>query len=56
MKVADTNDFKQSFIEHFKNNPKIRNVDWGIWLYKPGMPPKIANYDNTLEVVGKGNL
>ncbi|KAJ3648764.1 hypothetical protein Zmor_020541 [Zophobas morio] len=47
-KSIDTDDFKSFFENHFSNNSAIQSVDWNVWLYSPGMPPVIPNYNTTL--------
>ncbi|GFG38329.1 hypothetical protein Cfor_10358, partial [Coptotermes formosanus] len=47
----DTDDFKKFLYEYFPNNSKLNLVDWNEWLFKPGMPPVIPKYDNSLEKV-----
>lgn len=47
----DTDDFKKFLYEYFPNNSKLKEVDWNEWLFKPGMPPVIPKYDNSLEKV-----
>ncbi|XP_075216534.1 leukotriene A-4 hydrolase [Lycorma delicatula] len=44
----DTNDFKKFFLEYFDKNEKSQKVDWDKWLYTPGMPPIIPDYDKSL--------
>lgn len=47
-KSIDTNDFRKYFEEYFKSVEDIKNIDWNTWLYSPGMPPVIPDYDKTL--------
>nr|CAH7753785.1 unnamed protein product [Callosobruchus chinensis] len=49
-KSIDTNDFKNFFERHFSGNSNISSIDWDSWLYKPGMPPVIPDYDKSLAV------
>ncbi|KAJ9599849.1 hypothetical protein L9F63_009889 [Diploptera punctata] len=50
-KSIDTDDFKAFLYEYFPNNSKLKAVDWKEWLFTPGMPPVIPNYDKSLEEV-----
>lgn len=47
----DTNDFKAYFEEYFHDNENLQEIDWSAWLYNPGMPPVIPDYDTSLAVV-----
>lgn len=47
-KSIGTDDFKNEFETFFAKNSSISNVDWQTWLYKPGMPPVIPDYDKSL--------
>ncbi|CAH0551641.1 unnamed protein product [Brassicogethes aeneus] len=47
----ETDDFKNFFEDYFSSNPNIKKIDWKTWLYAPGMPPVIPDYDKTLAVV-----
>lgn len=44
----ETKDFQNEFEIYFSKNPNISNINWKEWLYKPGMPPVIPDYDKTL--------
>ncbi|XP_050305919.1 leukotriene A-4 hydrolase [Anthonomus grandis grandis] len=46
----DTDEFKKYFEEYFKDKPAIKEIDWQTWLYTPGMPIVIPEYDKTLVV------
>lgn len=43
-----TEDFKQTLLAFFKDNANINQIDWETWLYKPGMPVVIPQYDTSL--------
>lgn len=45
----DTDDFKSFLYEYFPDCQNLESVDWNAWLYKPGMPPIIPNYQTTLD-------
>lgn len=47
-KSIDTDEFKSFFEKYFADNPCIKSIDWNTWLYKPGMPPVVPKYDDTL--------
>ncbi|XP_039759407.1 leukotriene A-4 hydrolase isoform X2 [Pararge aegeria] len=58
----DTFQFKDHFLEYFKDNEKISTIDWDTWLYKPGMPSLCfcdsfdrSMTDSVQVVVGKVN-
>lgn len=44
----DSDVFKNEFTTYFATNDNINNIDWDTWLNKPGMPPVIPEYDQTL--------
>lgn len=46
-KSIETKDFQNFFQEYFNDNPDIESIDWQKWLYSPGMPPVIPDYDKT---------
>ncbi|XP_075981446.1 leukotriene A-4 hydrolase-like [Anticarsia gemmatalis] len=48
MQSLDTDQFKAHFLDYFKNNDKLAEVDWDTWLNGVGMPPVIPDYDTTL--------
>ncbi|KAJ8924178.1 hypothetical protein NQ315_006969 [Exocentrus adspersus] len=50
-KSIETKDFQEFFTKHFSNNSAIKSIDWAAWLYSPGMPPVIPNYDKSLAVI-----
>lgn len=50
-KSIETKDFQDFFSTYFSSNPDIESVDWNTWLYSPGMPPVIPNYDKSLAVI-----
>ncbi|RLU18861.1 hypothetical protein DMN91_009219 [Ooceraea biroi] len=44
-----TDTWKDYLYKYFSDKIKLLNsVDWDTWLYKPGMPPVIPNYDKSL--------
>ncbi|CAH1108665.1 unnamed protein product [Psylliodes chrysocephalus] len=49
-KSIDTDDFKRFFDNYFKDVSAIKSIDWKTWLYAPGMPPIIPDYDISLAV------
>lgn len=54
-KSIETKDFQEFFAKHFDD---VDSIDWETWLYAPGMPPVIPDYDKTYcticdELVGK---
>ncbi|CAG9857794.1 unnamed protein product [Phyllotreta striolata] len=49
-KSIDTDDFKAFFNDYFKNIPAISSIDWETWLFSPGMPPVIPEYDTSLAI------
>lgn len=50
-KSITTDDFKSFFELEFAKVPAIKNINWKVWLYTPGMPPDIPKYDTTLNEV-----
>lgn len=48
-KSITTDDFKNYLCEFFKNRQdELNTIDWNAWLYTPGMPPVIPDYDQSL--------
>ncbi|EFN66270.1 Leukotriene A-4 hydrolase [Camponotus floridanus] len=48
-KSIKTDIWKDYLYQYFSEEVKLLNsVDWDTWLYKPGMPPVIPDYDKTL--------
>ncbi|XP_073953391.1 leukotriene A-4 hydrolase-like isoform X2 [Choristoneura fumiferana] len=47
-KSLDTDQFKAYLLDYFKDNDKLKAVDWNAWLYTSGMPPVIPNYDTSM--------
>lgn len=43
-----TDTFKTYFETHFKDNGNLTQIDWDKWLYSPGMPPVLPDYDTSL--------
>lgn len=42
MKSLDTDEFRDFFSTYFKDESALLiDIDWGVWLYEPGMPPII---------------
>lgn len=41
MKSLDTDEFREYFTNYFKDEADVQGIDWGVWLYEPGMPPII---------------
>lgn len=47
--TVKTDDFKKYLYEFFKEKAHVLDsVDWNTWLYCPGMPPVIPEYDRSL--------
>lgn len=53
-KSIETKDFQEFFIKYFNDDPNIQSIDWQTWLYSPGMPPVIPDYDKTFATVCDG--
>ncbi|XP_060532916.1 leukotriene A-4 hydrolase [Cylas formicarius] len=47
-KSIETSDFKSFFENYFSEKTDISSIDWDTWLYSPGMPPVIPDYDKSL--------
>lgn len=47
-KTVDSNQFKSLFLSFFKAEEKTLDIDWDTWLYSPGVPPPVNNYDTSL--------
>ncbi|GJQ82648.1 hypothetical protein Trydic_g19665 [Trypoxylus dichotomus] len=42
-----TDVFQELYRSHFANVPAIAKIDWNAWLYTPGFPPQIPDFDMT---------
>ena len=42
-------DFKDFYLNFFKGNAGVADIDWDTWLLKPGMPPCDNVFDDSLE-------
>lgn len=47
-KSIDSFQFKEFFLNAFKDKPRIKEIDWDMWFYEPGMPKIKPNYDASL--------
>ena len=47
-KTLTSEDFRDFFMQHFKGNAAVKDIDWHTWLYTPGMPPVEPKFDRTL--------
>lgn len=47
-KSISTDVFKKFFLDYFAANAAVKEIDWETWLYKPGMPPVIPDYDKSI--------
>lgn len=50
-KSIDSDVFRKYFEQYFTDELTGKMVDWNAWLYTPGMPPVIPNYDRSLAVI-----
>ena len=50
-KSIDSNTFKQTFLEYFKDVEAVKNIDWDTWFNKPGMPIYKPRFDDSLAQV-----
>lgn len=41
-------DFKDFFLDYFKENKDLDKIDWETWLHKPGMPPSQRKVESKL--------
>lgn len=53
-KSIETKDFQDYFLKYFDDNSDIESIDWQTWLYSPGMPPVIPDYDKTFATICDG--
>ena len=47
-KTLTSNDFKDFFLQHFKGNTKLEEIDWDVWYYAQGMPPVLPPLDQSM--------
>ena len=47
-KSIDSNQFKDYFLNYFKMNKNISDIDWDAWLYGKGTPIWQPDYDQSL--------
>ena len=50
-KSINSNTFKETFLEFFKDNDAVKDVDWDTWFNKPGMPLYKPKFDDSLATV-----
>lgn len=49
--TIDSEQFRAFFCDYFKDSPRLGEVDWDAWLYKPGYPPVVPEFDTSLSRV-----
>merc|ERR1712198_215830 len=37
-KSIDSNTFKETFLDYYKDTEAVKDIDWDTWFNKPGMP------------------
>ncbi|KAG7361242.1 aminopeptidase N [Nitzschia inconspicua] len=47
-KTLTSEDFRDFFMDYFKGNEKVQEVDWDTWLYGQGMPPILPQLDQSM--------
>ncbi|KXZ45002.1 hypothetical protein GPECTOR_59g609 [Gonium pectorale] len=47
-RTLTSDQFRDFFLDYFKDVPASRSVDWDAWLHAPGMPPATNVYDTSL--------
>lgn len=47
----DSYQFKEYFLDYFKNETKIGSIDWDQWFNLPGMPKYRPAFDESLAQV-----
>ena len=47
-KSLNSDEFKEYFLNYFKDTAAVKSIDWDTWYYKPGMPPYKPNLDTSL--------
>eukprot|EP00537_Pseudo-nitzschia_pungens_P007253 CAMPEP_0172367130 /NCGR_PEP_ID=MMETSP1060-20121228/19395_1 /TAXON_ID=37318 /ORGANISM="Pseudo-nitzschia pungens, Strain cf. cingulata" /LENGTH=652 /DNA_ID=CAMNT_0013091259 /DNA_START=94 /DNA_END=2052 /DNA_ORIENTATION=- len=47
-KTLSSTDFKDFFLRHFENDPKVGEIDWDTWFYGQGMPPVLPPLDQSM--------
>jgi len=47
-KSIDSFQFKDYFLEYFKDEDKVKSIDWETWLHTPGMPIYKPSFDDSL--------
>ena len=50
-KSINSEQFKETFLEYFKDVEAVKSVDWETWFFKPGMPIYKPKFDDSLAVV-----
>ena len=46
--ILTSDDFKNFFMEYFKGNDKVKEIDWNTWFYGQGMPPVLPPLDQSM--------
>ena len=47
-KSIDSDTFKSTFLEYFKDVEAVKEVDWDTWFFTPGMPTYKPKFDESL--------
>jgi len=47
-KTVTSEQFKEYFLQYFKDEKAVQEIDWDTWYNKPGMPPVPNKFDQTL--------
>ena len=50
-KSINSYEFRETFLEYFKDVEAVKSVDWETWFTKPGMPVYKPKFDESLAVV-----
>jgi len=47
-KSIDSNTFKETFLDYYKDTEAVKDIDWDTWFNKPGMPIWKPKFDESL--------
>jgi len=47
-KTLTSTDFKDFFLQHFGENPKMKEIEWDTWFYAQGTPPILPPLDQSM--------
>lgn len=47
-KTLTSDDFRDFFLDFFKDRDEVKDFDWEAWFHQPGMPPEVPKFDQSM--------